>query len=59
MPVTVQQINSSKDGIIEIHVARGEHFVLSNETLVILDGIDGRQVAVFAAGSWLSAQIED
>ena len=43
----------------DVYVERGEHVVVHDGVLEVLDALDGRQVAVFAAGTWLSAQVED
>lgn len=60
MPVNVQQISASKDGsTTEVCVAEGEHFDVEDGTLLVLDAVAGRRIAVFAAGTWLSAQVED
>lgn len=59
MPVIVQQISASKDGsTTEVIVGEGEHFDVEDGTLYVLDGVDGRRVAVFAAGTWRSAQVD-
>lgn len=60
MAVTVQQINPSKDGsTVEVNVEEGQYVDDKDGTLYILDAADGHRVAVFAAGTWLSAQLEN
>lgn len=57
MAVVVQQVNTNEDGTrTEAFVPRGEHFVVEEGALVVLDGVDGSRLALFAAGTWLSAQ---
>ncbi len=60
MTLIVQQLNPSQDGsTTDAQAAQGESFEVENGTLVVLDAVDGRRVAVFAAGTWLSAQLEE
>lgn len=60
IPVNVQQISASKDGsTAEVCVPEGEHSDVEDATLLVLDAVANRRVAVFAAGTWLSAQVED
>ena len=60
MAVNVQQISPSSDGATtDVYVEAGSHFEVSEGALVVLDTIDGNRVALFAAGTWLSAQVED
>lgn len=60
MAVNVQQISPSGDGsMTDVYVEAGSHFEVVEGALVVLDTVDGAHVALFAAGSWLSAQVED
>lgn len=60
MAVNVQQRNpDDTTGSSGVYVEHGQHFVVHDGVLGVLDALDGRQVAVFAAGTWLSAQVED
>ena len=43
----------------DVYVEEGQHVEVSEGALEVLDGLDGRRVAVFAPGTWLSAQVED
>lgn len=61
MPVKVESRdhNESVAGG-ETLVERGEYFeVLRHGALEVLDAQDGRRLALFAAGTWLSAQVVD
>lgn len=60
MGVNVQQTDSSAEGATsEIYLAAGEHVEVCDGALVVLDGVDGQRVALFAAGTWKAAQVED
>ena len=60
MAVNVQRREPDETtGSHDVYVERGEHVVVHEGVLEVLDGPDGRQVAVFAAGAWVSAQVED
>ncbi len=60
MAVNVQQIHPSGDGeTTDVYVESGSHFEVSEGALVVLDTVDGQRVALFAPGTWLSAQVED
>lgn len=60
MAVNVQQREPDETtGSTDVYVEQGEHFVVHEGVLTVLDGLNGRQVAVFTPGTWLSAQVED
>ena len=60
MAVNVQQHNPNSTTFSEdVYVEEGQHFEVHEGALEVLDAPDGRRVALFAAGTWLSAQIED
>ena len=60
MGVTVQRREPDETGAADVHIEAGEHVVVhEGGDLEVLDGLDGRRVAVFEAGTWLSAQVED
>ncbi|GAB2587392.1 hypothetical protein [Microlunatus antarcticus] len=59
MAVNVQQITPAHDGTTDVYVEIGSHFEVEEGALVVLDAVDGSRVALFAPGTWLSAQVED
>ena len=60
MAVNVQQPSPSGDGsTTDVYVEVGSHFEVDEGALVVLDTVDGARVALFAPGTWLSAQVED
>lgn len=60
MAVNVQQRHpSGTDPSTDLYVEQGQHVEVKDGTLEVLDAQDGRRVAVFAAGTWLSAQVDD
>ncbi len=59
MAVNVQQVVPHQDGTTDVYVEAGHHVEVEEGALVVLDGVDGRRVALFAPGTWLSAQVED
>ena len=59
MPVTVRQQDPTSQTTDEIAVPLGEDFVVEQGDLVVLGTTDGRRVAVFRSGTWLSATLQD
>ncbi len=59
MGVNVERSEPGADGAADTYVEEGQHVEVVDGALEVLDGVDGRRVALFAAGTWLSAQVED
>ena len=60
MAVNVQQFElSDRSSTRDVYIEQGHHFEVTEGVLEVLDALDGRRIALFAAGTWLSAQVED
>ena len=59
MAVNVQLITPTADGSTDTYVEAGSHVEVDEGALVVLDTVEGARVAIFAPGTWLSAQVED
>lgn len=61
MAVMVTLTSRGSDGFREqSSVGEGHTFAVRDGALVVLDNeVDGRSVAIFAPGSWLSAQVDE
>ena len=58
--VSVQQISPARDGsTTDVRVEQGQHVEVCDGALVVLDSVEGNRVALFAPGTWLSAQLDE